>query len=142
MFREVACLPEEPQFHHYLTVQEAVSYYAVLYGQGIGRAEVDEAIEGVGLAEHRDLRLATCSTGMKQKVGIAQCLVITPGLVFLDEPTRGLDPVTVRDFRDIILDMNRTGATIVFNSHVLAERETVCSRVAIMEKGRVIRLDA
>jgi len=141
MFREVAYLPEEPHYHLYLTVREAVSYYAALYGADIPRARVDEAIERVGLAEHRDLRLAKCSKGMKQKVGIAQCLVITPRLVFLDEPTRGLDPVTVRDFREIILDMNRQGATIVINSHVLAEVETVCNRVAIMERGRVVRQD-
>jgi ABC-2 type transport system ATP-binding protein len=78
---------------------------------------------------------------MKQKVGIAQCLINTPRLVFLDEPTRGLDPGTVRDFREIILDMNRKGATIVINSHVLSEIETLCNRVAIMDKGRVVRLD-
>jgi ABC-2 type transport system ATP-binding protein len=141
MFREVAYLPEEPHYHLYLTVQEAVAYYAALYGGVAPRGRVDEAIERVGLTEHRDLRLAKCSKGMKQKVGIAQCLITTPRLVFLDEPTRGLDPVTVRDFREIILDLNRQGATIVINSHVLAEVETVCNRVAIMERGRVVRLD-
>ena len=141
MFREVAYLPEEPHYHLYLTVREAVSYYGSLYGGRLPKARVDEAIERVGLTEHRDLQLAKCSKGMKQKVGIAQCLITTPRLVFLDEPTRGLDPVTVRDFREIILDMNRNGATIVINSHVLSEVETVCTRVAIMEKGRVVKLD-
>ncbi len=141
LFRDVAYLPEEPHYHLYLTVREAVAYYAALYGTAISQSTVDEAIERVGLAEHRDLRLAKCSKGMKQKVGIAQCLVTTPRLVFLDEPTRGLDPVTVREFREIILAMNRQGATIVINTHVLAEVETVCNRVAIMEKGRVVRQD-
>jgi ABC-2 type transport system ATP-binding protein len=141
MFHDVAYLPEEPHYHLYLTVREAVAYYAALYGEGNQNWRVDEAIERVGLKEHSDLRLSKCSKGMKQKVGIAQCLINTPRLVFLDEPTRGLDPVTVRDFREIILDMNRKGATIVINSHVLSEIETVCSRVAIMDKGRVIRLD-
>lgn len=141
LFRHVAYLPEEPHYHLYLTVREAVAYYASLYGAGIPSRKIDEAIERVGLGGHRDLRLSKCSKGMKQKMGIAQCLVITPQLVFLDEPTRGLDPVTVREFREIILDMNRQGATIVINSHVLAEVETVCNRVAIMERGRVVRQD-
>lgn len=141
LFRDVAYLPEEPHYHLYLTVREAVSYYAALYGNGVSRKTVDEAIERVGLTPHHDLRLSKCSKGMKQKVGIAQCLIGTPRLLFLDEPTRGLDPVTVRDFREIILDMNRKGATIVINSHVLAEIETVCNRIAIMEKGRVVRVD-
>lgn len=141
LFREVAYLPEEPHYHLYLTVREAVTYYAALYGEKASKMQVDEAIERVGLKEHGDLRLSKCSKGMKQKVGIAQCLINTPRLVFLDEPTRGLDPVTVRDFREIILDMNKRGATIVINSHVLSEIETVCTRVAIMEKGRVIKLD-
>jgi len=141
IFHDVAYIPEEPHYHLYLTVREAVSYYASLYGDGSQNRRVGEAIERVGLKEHSDLRLAKCSKGMKQKVGIAQCLIKTPRLVFLDEPTRGLDPVTVRDFREIILDMSKKGATIVINSHVLSEIETVCSRVAIMDKGRVVRLD-
>ncbi|MBI5640072.1 MAG: ABC transporter ATP-binding protein [Nitrospirae bacterium] len=141
MFSEVAYLPEEPHYHLYLTVEEAVKYYADLFGKGIGRQKVVDAIDRVGLTEFRDLRLSKCSKGMKQKVGIAQCLVTDPKLIFLDEPTRGLDPITVKEFRDILIEMNKKGATIVLNSHVLSEIEMICNRVAIMNRGRVIAQD-
>ncbi|MEE9614666.1 MAG: ABC transporter ATP-binding protein [Thermodesulfobacteriota bacterium] len=141
LFREVAYLPEEPHYHLYLTVEVAVTYYASLYGTPVKKRAVDEAIEKVGLTEFRDLRLSKCSKGMKQKMGIAQCLMNTPRLVFLDEPTRGLDPVAVKELRDMLLEMNRRGATIIMNSHVLSEIEMVCNRVAIINKGRVAAQD-
>jgi ABC-2 type transport system ATP-binding protein len=141
MFKEIAYLPEEPHYHLYLTVEEAVSYYTGLYEKGISRQKVDEAIERVGLTEFRDLRLSKCSKGMKQKVGIAQCLVNTPRILFLDEPTRGLDPIIVKEFRNILIDMNKSGATIVLNSHILSEIEMICNRAAIINKGRVIAQD-
>ncbi|MBI5378750.1 MAG: ABC transporter ATP-binding protein, partial [Nitrospirae bacterium] len=78
LFQEVAYLPEEPHYHLYLTVEEAVGYYAALYGNGADRRQVDRAIERVGLTEFRDLKLSKCSKGMKQKVGIAQCLINQP----------------------------------------------------------------
>lgn len=141
MFKYIAYLPEEPHYHLYLTVEEAVNYYASLYGDGISRQKINEAIERVGLTEFRDLTLSKCSKGMKQKVGIAQCLVNKPKVVFLDEPTRGLDPITVKEFRDILIEMNKNGATIILNSHVLSEIEMVCNRAAIMNRGKVIAQD-
>lgn len=141
MFSEIAYLPEEPHYHLYLTVEEAVTYYAGLYGKGIDRQKIAGAIERVGMSEFSDMRLSKCSKGMKQKVGIAQCLINTPEIVFLDEPTRGLDPVTAKEFRDILVEMNNKGATIILNSHVLSEIEMICNRVAIMNKGRVIVQD-
>lgn len=141
LFRRIAYLPEEPHYHLYLTVEEAVTYYARLHGNGIDRRKILKAIERVGLSEFRDLPLSKCSKGMKQKAGIAQCLVGDPKLVFLDEPTRGLDPIAVKEFRDILIEMNRNGATIVLNSHVLSEIEMICNRAAIMNRGRVVAQD-
>lgn len=141
-FKEVAYLPEEPHYHLYLTVEEAVNYYSSLYNKGISKKKVNEAIERVGLAQYKDLKLSKCSKGMKQKVGIAQCIVNNPKIVFLDEPTRGLDPIAVKDFKDILFDMNNKGATIIINSHVLSEIEMICNHVAIINKGKVIAQDA
>lgn len=138
---KVAYVPEEPHYHLYLSVEEALRYYAGLYRAPVPRARIDAALERVGLAGFRGLRLAHCSKGMKQKLGIAACLLIEPELVFLDEPTRGLDPVIVKEFRDILLEMSRAGATIFINSHVLSEVEMVCNRVAIMNRGRVVVQD-
>jgi ABC-2 type transport system ATP-binding protein len=141
LFREIAYLPEEPHYHQYLTVEEAVAYYAHLHGNGVNKQRVNKAIERVGMSEFRDLRLSKCSKGMKQKAGIAACLVNKPRLVFLDEPTRGLDPVMVKEFRNILIEMNKAGTTIVLNSHVLSEIEMICNRAAIMDKGKVIAQD-
>ncbi len=138
LFDRIAYVPEEPHYHLYLTVQEALRYYAGLYATDVPAFRIDEAIGRVGLGEFRDLRLDRCSKGMKQKLGIATCLLTQPDLVLLDEPTRGLDPLMVRDVRDIILELNQKGTTFVINSHILSEVEMVCNRVAIMDHGRVM----
>jgi ABC-2 type transport system ATP-binding protein len=141
IFREIGYLPEEPHYHLYLTVQEAISYYSSLSMESNNNKRIQEIIERMGLAGFRDLRLDRCSKGMKQKVGIAQCLVNAPSILFLDEPTRGLDPVTVKELRDILLEINRKGTTIIINSHVLSEVEMLCNRVAIINRGRVVVQD-
>ncbi len=142
VYGRIAYLPEEPHYHDYLTVEEAVVYYGSLFGPRVTRETVQSLLERLGLAEFARLRLGRCSKGMKQKVGIAQCLLNEPRLLFLDEPMRGLDPVAVRQFRDILLEMNRRGATIVMSSHILAEVEQVANRVAILDHGRVVAQDA
>ncbi len=141
LFGRIAYLPEEPHYHLYLTVEEAVTYYVRLYGNGLDSRRVRMVLERVGMAEFRDLRLSKCSKGMKQKVGIAQCLLNEPELIFLDEPTRGLDPIAVKELRAILSEMNKKGTTIVFNSHVLSEIEMICNRAAIMNQGKVIAQD-
>jgi ABC-2 type transport system ATP-binding protein len=93
------------------------------------------------LAEFKTLPLAKCSKGMKQKVGIAQCLIHETRLLFLDEPTRGLDPLVVREFREVLREIHQRGATIVMNSHVLSEIEMLANRVAIIERGKVVVQD-
>jgi ABC-2 type transport system ATP-binding protein len=124
-----------------LTVEEATRYYAALYGKRISTKAVSDALERLGLAQFKDLRLAKCSKGMKQKVGIAQCLIHETQLLFLDEPTRGLDPIAVREFREALRDIHQRGATIVMNSHVLSEIEMLANRVAIIEGGKVVVQD-
>jgi ABC-2 type transport system ATP-binding protein len=141
LYQTVAYLPEEPHYHLYLTVEEATRYYASLYGKTVSSKAINDVLERLGLAEFKTLRLAKCSKGMKQKVGIAQCLLHETRLLFLDEPTRGLDPLSVRDFREALREIHQRGATVVMNSHVLSEIEMLANRVAIIEKGRVIVQD-
>ncbi len=119
LYEGVAYLPEEPHYHLYLTVEEATRYYASLYGKSIPNKSVDQALERLGMAQFKTLPLSKCSKGMKQKVGIAQCLIHETRLLFLDEPTRGLDPLMV----------------------VLSEIEMLANRVAIIERGKVIVQD-
>ena len=141
LYESVAFLPEEPHYDLYLTVEEAVRYYAGLYGKSLPPKTIPDVLERLGLTEFRTLPLAKCSKGMKQKVGIAQCLIHPATLVFLDEPTRGLDPIIVRLFREVLREIHQRGATIVMNSHVLSEIEMLANRVAIIEKGRTIAQD-
>jgi ABC-2 type transport system ATP-binding protein len=141
LYASVAYLPEEPHYHLYLTVEEATRYYASLYGKRPAAKEINDILERLGLGPFKNLRLAKCSKGMKQKVGIAQCLIREAQLLFLDEPTRGLDPIIVREFRAVLRDLHKRGATIVMNSHVLSEIEMLANRVAIIEKGKVIAQD-
>jgi ABC-2 type transport system ATP-binding protein len=141
LYRKVAYLPEEPHYHLYLTVEEATRYYASLYGRSVSDKTIDQALERLGLGQFKHLPLAKCSKGMKQKVGIAQCLIHEPQVLFLDEPTRGLDPLVVREFRETLREIHQRGATIVMNSHVLSEIEMLANRVAIIERGRVVIQD-
>lgn len=141
VYSDIAYLPEEPHYHLYLTVEEAVRYYASLYGRRVSKKAIDDSLERLGLAQFKNLRLSKCSKGMKQKVGIAQCLIHETRLLFLDEPTRGLDPIAVREFRETLRDIHQRGATIVMNSHVLSEIEMLANRVAIIDAGRVVAQD-
>jgi len=134
-------LPEEPHYHLYLTVEEATRYYSSLYGKRVPDKTINDILERLGLAQFKSLRLAKCSKGMKQKVGIAQCLIHETRLLFLDEPTRGLDPLAVREFRETLREIHQRGATIVMNTHVLSEIEMLANRVAVIANGTVVAQD-
>lgn len=141
LYEHIAYLPEEPHYHLYLTVEEATRYYSSLYGKRVPTKRINEVLEKLGLAQFKKLPLAKCSKGMKQKVGIAQCLIYEPKVLFLDEPTRGLDPLAVREFRETLREIHQRGATIVMNSHVLSEIEMLANRVAIIDRGKVVIQD-
>lgn len=141
LFARIGYLPEEPRYHDYLTVEEAVTYYARLSGLRTPQPFVTTLLDRLGLEEARRLAIRKCSKGMKQKVGIAQCLVHSPQLLLLDEPMRGLDPITVHTFRDMLVELNRNGVTIVMNSHLLAEVELVANRIAIIDRGKLLVQD-
>jgi len=140
-FRDIAYLPEEPHYHDYLTVEEAVVYYARLAGLDSTAHQIREVLERLDIGDVRSMPISACSKGMKQKVGIAHCLLHQPRLLFLDEPMRGLDPIATKDFRDALVDLNRRGVTIVMNSHLLSEVELVANRVAILANGRVAAVE-
>jgi ABC-2 type transport system ATP-binding protein len=138
LYAGVGYLPEEPHYHDYLSIEEAVAYYGALTRSRSWRGRADALLERLGLTEFRKLRLGRCSKGMKQKLGIVQCLLGDPRLLLLDEPMRGLDPLAVREVRDILLELNHRGVTILMNSHILSEVELVANRVAILDAGRVV----
>src|SRR3954462_15288674 len=97
-------------------------------------------LEQVGIADRMYYKIRTYSKGMKQRVGIAQALLHDPELIFLDEPTDGVDPVGRREIRDLMQQLKARGKTVFINSHLLGEVELVCDRVAILQRSELIRL--
>jgi ABC-2 type transport system ATP-binding protein len=138
--RRIGYLPENPYFYDYLTAEELLNYYASLFGiRGAERAaRSSRLLDEVGIGAERRLQLRKFSKGMLQRVGIAQALINNPELVILDEPMSGLDPLGRRDVRTLILRLRDAGCTVFFSSHVLSDAEALCSRVAILARGRLM----
>src|SRR6266540_1936742 len=138
--RRIGYLPENPYFYDYLTAEELLNYFAGLFGYRAGdrRARASRLLDEVGIGAERRLQLRKFSKGMLQRVGIAQALVNDPELVIFDEPMSGLDPLGRRDVRSLILRLRDRGCTVFFSSHVLSDAEALCSRVAILAKGRLV----
>ena len=136
----VGYLPENPYFYDHLTAEELLIYFGALFGFPAGecRARARRLLDEVGIGAERRLPLRKFSKGMLQRVGIAQALINEPELVIFDEPMSGLDPLGRRDVRALILRLRDRGCTVFFSSHVLSDAEALCSRVAILAKGRLI----
>ncbi len=140
--RRVGYLPELPNFHRWLQAQEFLEFHGRLYGMPTARLlkRCKEVLEMVGLAGCEKQRLGTFSKGMLQRIGLAQALLNQPDLVILDEPVSGLDPVGQRDMRNILLGLKAEGVSVFLNSHQLADVEKVCDRVAIIDKGHILKI--
>ncbi len=139
--KRVGYLPEDHRFPDYHTGYSLLDYYGVLLG--VPRAErrprIDEMLEVVGLKSRKKYKIRTYSKGMKQRLGIAQAIFHNPEVIFLDEPTDGVDPVGRREIRALMQQLKEEGKTIFLNSHLLGEVELICDRVGILEQGELIR---
>ncbi|TQR32831.1 ATP-binding cassette domain-containing protein [Lysinibacillus sphaericus] len=126
-----------------ITARENLSYFADLYkiDNKIKKERIDKLLDLVGLSERADERVETFSKGMKQRLQIARGLINEPEILFLDEPTIGLDPVGARELRDIIKTLSRDGKTIILTTHYMQEADELCDRIAIINKGRCLALD-
>ena len=139
-------LPENPYLYDYLTPAEYLDYVGRLFGMPkVERRERARALlDRVGLQAAARTPMRRFSKGMLQRIGLAQALVNSPDLVFLDEPMSGLDPIGRRLVREVILDLRAQGRTVVFSTHILSDAETLCDRVALLRAGRLVavgRLD-
>ena len=139
--RSVGFLPEAPYFYRYLTGRELVRYYARICM--VTRVKIDSAVDSViklvGMTEAADRRVGTYSKGMLQRIGLAQALVHDPQLVILDEPTAGVDPLGSAAIAEIVRELKRRGKTVLLSSHLLAQIEGLCDRVAILHRGKLVR---
>jgi ABC-2 type transport system ATP-binding protein len=128
---------QETHLYERLTVEELVRLFRSFYPSGRG---VDEVIALVALEEKRRTRYERLSGGQKQRLAVACALVAEPELLFLDEPTTGLDPQSRRQLWDVVVAMKRAGRTVVLTTHYMDEAERLCDRVAIVDRGKVIAL--
>ena len=137
--QRIGYLPENPTFYDYLTAEELLTYFAQLFGYSAAdrRQRVATLLDRVGIGRERRFQLRKFSKGMVQRVGIAQALLNDPEVIFLDEPMSGLDPLGRRDVRALILELRDQGRTVFFSSHILADAEALCSRVAVVASGRL-----
>src|SRR3954447_25228216 len=138
----IGALVEGPGAYPHLSGRANLALFDAAAGHRVRRADrqarISEVLEQVGLdpADRRPTK--TYSLGMKQRLGLAAALVRRPPLLVLDEPTNGLDPQGIRDIRELLLDLNRTGTTIFLSSHLLAEIEQMSTRVGVLDRGRLV----
>jgi ABC-2 type transport system ATP-binding protein len=139
MKAQIGFLPEQPYFYDYLTARELLTYYGQLSGVSAKELprKVSSVLEQVNLAGSSDVQLRKFSKGMLQRAGIAQAILHDPKVVFLDEPMSGLDPMGRREVRTLIETLKSQGKTVFFSTHILADAEALCDRVAILNKGEL-----
>lgn len=136
----IGFLPENPYFYSYLTAGEFLDFFGQLFklSKTDRKERSEQLLKLVSLSDAGDKPIRKYSKGMLQRLGIAQCLINDPDLVFLDEPNTGLDPVGRRDIRNIIMQLKQQGKTIFLNSHLLPDVSELCDRVMILHRGRCV----
>jgi ABC-2 type transport system ATP-binding protein len=133
----VGAIVEEPSFHRHLTGRENLWIVAAAR-EPAAHARIDPALARLGLAERADDRVQSYSQGMRQRLGLARCLLADPELLILDEPTNGLDPAGIQEFRGFVRSLVEEGRTVVLSSHLLDEVEKMCDHVAIVDRGSIV----
>jgi len=134
----VGAIVDEPRFHPHLTGRDNLRLLAAARG-GDARQRIGPSLERVGLAGRADDKVGSYSMGMRQRLGVASCLLGDPELLILDEPMNGLDPAGMHEMRAMIISLVDEGRTVVLSSHLLDEVERTCDAVAIVDRGRVVR---
>jgi ABC-2 type transport system ATP-binding protein len=133
----VGAIIEEPRFHSHLTGRENLLVHAAARERAAER-RVDSALERVGLAARGDDKVKTYSLGMRQRLGVARCLLADPELLILDEPMNGLDPAGFQEFRRLIRELVDEGRTVLLSSHLLDEVQKTCDVAAIVDQGEIV----
>lgn len=138
----IGYLPEESYLYKFLDAEETLDFYGRLFDMPPEerKRRADALIEMVGLGRDKKRQLKEYSKGMTRRIGVAQALINDPELVLLDEPTSGLDPIGTREMKDLIIDLKRRGKTVIMCSHLLADVEDVCDRIAVLHQGELKEL--
>ena len=138
----IGYLPEESYLYKFLTAEETLDFYGRLFDMPakVRKERVNALIEKVGLTWAKRRQLKEYSKGMTRRIGLAQALINDPDLILLDEPTSGLDPLGTREMKDMIIELRDQGKTVVMCSHLLADVQDVCDRIAILYQGELKEL--
>ena len=141
--RHIGYLPADVRMYGHMTAAENLEFLAKLSGVDNARTAAFETLEYLGCSDLGKRRVGTFSTGMRQRIGIAQAIVHRPQVLFLDEPTSGLDPMGVRQLRETVLQLNRDlGMTVFMNTHQLSEVSKVCTTIGVLNHGELIYKDS
>lgn len=136
----INALPESNGYYEWMTAYEYLEFFSNLYEEKESRQEIYKLLDGVGLNGKEGHLIRSYSRGMKQRLGIARALINRPKLLFLDEPTNGLDPKGRRDIHDLLINLNREhGTTIFLSTHLLDDVERLCNRIAIINYGKIVK---
>ncbi len=135
----IGVVSEHQNLYERMSGRENLEFAVRIYGQNMRR--IDETLEQVNLLDRAKDKVRNYSNGMKQRLLIARALLHRPQVIFLDEPTRGLDPVVGRDIRRLILDLSEQGVTVFLTTHYMEEADQLCNRVAFLSEGQIVALD-
>lgn len=135
----IGVVSEHQNLYERMSARENLTFAARLYG--IGHDRINEVLDQVGLLDRANDKVQHYSNGMKQRLLIGRCILHRPQIVFLDEPTRGLDPIVGRDLRRLVMDLSSEGVTIFLTTHYMEEADQLCKRVAFISAGKIVALD-
>lgn len=139
---EMGAIVENPEFYKYMSGYKNLKHYANMALKKVSDERINEVVKLVKLEDVMHQKVKTYSLGMRQRLGVAQALLHNPSLLILDEPTNGLDPQGIREFRDYLHTLARDGISVLVSSHLLSEMQLMCDRFAILEKGKLIHISS
>lgn len=139
---EMGAIVENPEFYKYMSGYKNLKHYANMATGKISQEHIEKVTKLVGLEKAINHKVKTYSLGMRQRLGVAQSLLHNPSVLILDEPTNGLDPQGIREFRDYLRSLTKKGISVIVSSHLLSEMQLMCDRFAIIEKGKLIHISS
>lgn len=138
---DLGAIVENPEFYKFMTGRKNMIHYARMSQKSIPNERIEEVSKLVKLDHAMNKKVKTYSLGMRQRLGVAQAILHHPNLLILDEPTNGLDPQGIREFRDYLRELANEGIGVLVSSHLLSEMQLMCDRFAVIEKGKLIHIE-
>ena len=139
-YERIGILSDTSALYERMSIEDNLRFYARVRGKGAG--DIDRLLERMGLIEDRKTLVKNCSKGMRQRAALLAALIHSPELLFLDEPTSGLDPAARAEVHKMLAELKESGTTVFLTTHDMAEAETVCERIAILNDGTIVACDA